>query len=109
MAIYMLEATYTPEAWAKMARNPEDRRQAVRPMLEKAGCKLIEMYFAFGKYDVITFFDAPDATTAAAVAITAAGAGHLSAARTTVLLTVEEAMAAMKKAGGVGQLKTPLT
>ena len=107
MALYMLEAAYTPEAWAKMVRNPEDRREAVRPMLEKAGCKLVAMYFAFGKFDVITLIDAPDATTAAAVAITAAGAGHLRATRTTALLSVEEAMAAMKKAGSVGQLKTP--
>jgi uncharacterized protein with GYD domain len=107
MAIYMLQAAYTPEAWAKMARNPEDRRQAIRPMLEKAGCRLIEMYFSFGKFDVITLIDAPDAATAAAVAITAVGAGHLRAASTTPLLTVEEAMTAMKKAGSAGQLKTP--
>jgi uncharacterized protein with GYD domain len=107
MPVYMLQTAYTPEAWAKMARNPEDRRQAVRPMLEKSGCKLIEMYFSFGKFDVVTLLEAPDATTAAAVAITAVGAGHLRAARTTPLLTVEEAMAAMKKAGSVGQLKTP--
>lgn len=107
MAIYMLQAAYTPEAWAKMAKNPEDRRAAIRPLLEKAGCKLIEMYFALGKFDVVTLLEAPDAATAGAVAIAAAGAGHLRVAQTTALLTVEEAMAAMKKAGSLGPLKTP--
>jgi uncharacterized protein with GYD domain len=109
MPMYMLQTAYTPESWAKLVQKPEDRREAVRPMLEKAGCKLVEMYFAFGKYDVVLIIEAPDATTAAAVAINAASAGHIRAAHTTALLTVEEAMAAMKKAGAAGQLKTPLS
>lgn len=107
MPLFMIQSAYTPEAWAKMAQNPEDRREAVRPLAEKAGCKLVDFWFSFGKYDAVVLIEAPDEVTAAAVAITAAAAGHVRAVQTTALLTCEQAMAAMKKAGGLS-LKTPL-
>lgn len=101
MSLYMIQVSYTAEALAAMARNPQDRRQSIRPMAEKLGARLVDLYFSFGDYDVLSIVEAPDATTAAACAISAAAAGHLKAIKTTVLLTVEEAMEAMRKAGSV--------
>ena len=44
--------------------------------------------------------EAPDDTTATAGLLAAVSAGHLRATKTTRLMTVEEAMEAMRKAGG---------
>ena len=31
MALYLTRFSYTPETWARMTKNPEDRREAARP------------------------------------------------------------------------------
>ena len=43
--------------------------------------------------------EAPDETTAAAVSLAVTSPGHLKAVKTTPLLSVEQAMEAMRKAG----------
>jgi uncharacterized protein with GYD domain len=109
MALFMIQATYTPEAWARMAQKPEDRREAVRPLAEKLGGKLIDIYFCMGEYDAIVLIEAPDAASAAAASVGAYAAGHLRAIKTTPLFTVEEAMGVMRKVGSIGALRTPLS
>ncbi len=47
----------------------------------------------------MVIMDVPDAATAASVSIAATSAGHLKSVQTTVLMTVKEAMEAMRKAG----------
>ena len=81
-----------------MTKNPEDRGQAIRPMVEAAGGRLRDVFFCQGDYDVIALFELPDAEAANAVAMAAAGAGHLKTYKTTPLFTVEETMRAMRKA-----------
>ncbi len=34
MSLYMMQFAYTSEAWAALARNPEDRSNAMRGLLE---------------------------------------------------------------------------
>src|ERR1700722_7880239 len=101
MALFMLQATYTPEAWAKMVKNPENRETAIRGLAERAGGRLQHLYFGFGKYDVTAIFEAPDSKTASAIAIAANAAGHLKNNQTTELVTSSEAVEIMKKAGGL--------
>ena len=99
MPIYMSQFTYTPEAWAALTRNPADRREGLRALLEKLGGRLIELYYGFGEYDGVMLLEAPDDTSAVAGVLAAIGAGHLKSIKTTKLLTVEETMQAMRKAG----------
>ena len=98
---FMVQASYTPESWAKMAKNPEDRTAPVKALLEKVGGRLIDMYYCFGEYDVIVICEAPDETTSAGAVLASFAAGHLKASKTTILLTVEQAMEAMGKAGTI--------
>jgi uncharacterized protein with GYD domain len=98
----MVQAAYSATSWAAMVKSPEDREKAFRQLIEKAGCKLVSFYFCFGEDDVVGIFEAPDNATAAAVAIHASGTGHLRNYRTTPLLTVEETLAIMRKAGDIG-------
>jgi uncharacterized protein with GYD domain len=109
MALFMIQAAYTPEAWARMAQKPEDRREAIRPLAEKVGGKLIDLYFCMGEYDVVLLVEAPDAASAAAASVGAYAAGHLKAIKTTPLFTVEEAMGVMRKVGSLGVFRTPIS
>lgn len=99
MPTYMIQATLTAEAWKNLAERPEDRGQVLAAHMEKMGCRLLSFYFAFGESDTITMFEAPDDATAGAIAVSVTAAGHLKSIKTTKLLTVNEAMEAMRKAG----------
>ena len=101
MALYMVQFAYTAESLATMAKNPQDRSIPSSELIEKSGGRLIGFYFCFGKYDGVALYEAPNDTTATAISIAAASAGHLKASHTTRLFTVEETMEAMRKAGGL--------
>ncbi len=101
MPFFMVQAAYSATSWAAMVKSPEDREKAFRQLIEKAGCKLVSFYFCFGEDDVVGILEAPDNATAALVAITASGTGHLRNYRTTPLLTVEETLGIMRKAGDI--------
>ena len=102
MAGYLLQIAYTPESWAAMMKHPEDRVEAVRGVVEKLGGKVGSFWMSFGDYDLIGILSMPDNVSAAAFAIALAGGGACKGVRTTPLLTVEEGIAAMRKAGTCG-------
>jgi len=102
MACYLLEVGYTPEAWASMISKPQDRLEAVRPVVEKMGGKIVQGYYAFGEYDLIAIIEMPTNVDAAAFSLAAAGGGACRAVKTTPLLTSAEAVEALKKAGKSG-------
>jgi uncharacterized protein with GYD domain len=99
MPLYMTQFAYTPEAWAALAKNPQDRTEALRGLTSKMGGKVVGFYYSFGEYDGVAIFEAPDDVSAAAVAVAAAGAGHVRSTKTTRLLTAQEAVEVMRKAG----------
>ncbi len=101
MAVYMVQAAYTAEAWATMTKNPQDRSVAVSELAQKLGGRLIGLYFCFGEYDVVALTEMPDDNAALATSVAAVTPGHLKAIKTTKLFTVEETMEAMGKAGSL--------
>jgi uncharacterized protein with GYD domain len=65
------------------------------------GGRMLSFYNSFGEYDVLVIWEAPDESTAAAIVLAATSpGGHLSRVKTTVLLSAEEGVEAMRKAGG---------
>ena len=101
MAQFLLQVAYTPDAVAGMVKHPEDRAAAARAAVEKLGGKMEGFWFAFGDYDVVAIIDVPDNVSAAACAMVVGQTGQFKAYKTTPLLTMEQAMQAMKKAGAV--------
>ncbi len=97
MTLYLTRFSYTPETWARLSKNPEDRREAARKYIESVGGKLHGFWYAFGAYDGYNLWEAPDNVSMAAVAIAISGGGALSKLETTVLLSVEETMEALKR------------
>ena len=106
MALFMIQAAYTAEAWASMIKKPEDRSKAVAALAKDLGGKMVSLYHSFGKFDVVMIVDMPSNVEAAAASLAACAGGHLKSLQTTPLLTVEETMDAARKAGGV-RFKTP--
>ena len=102
MPLYLTRFSYTPETWARLTKNPEDRREAARKYIESVGGKLHGFWYAFGSYDGYNLFEAPDNVSMAAVAIAIGGGGALSKIETTTLLTVEETLDALRRAQKVG-------
>lgn len=102
MTHYMLQASYTPQAWAALLKNPHDRVQALKPVLDKLGGKVESSYFAFGDYDIVAIVQMPANTDMAAFSIAAAAGGAVKSLKTTPLLTTAEGLDAMRKAAASG-------
>jgi len=98
MPLYLTKFSYTPETWARLIGNPEDRRKAAQSYIESVGGKLHGFWYAFGDHDGYNLFEAPDNVSMAAVALAIGGGGALRSLETTVLLSVEEVMEALGKA-----------
>ncbi len=102
MPHYLIQAAYTPEGWAALVKTPQNRVEAVRPSIEKLGGKIEGAWFTFGDYDIIVVVQMPDNVSAAGIAMAFAAGGACKSVKTTPLLTVEEGVEAMKKAGKTG-------
>lgn len=101
MPFYLTRFSYTPETWARLIRNPEDRRLAARQYIEAVGGTLHGFWYAFGEHDAYTLWEAPDNVSMAATALAISAGGALSSFETTVLLTVDETLAALQKASSI--------
>ena len=102
MPLYLSKFRYTPETWARMIANPEDRRKAAKSYIESVGGKLHGFWYAFGTHDGYNLWEAPDNVSMAAVALAIGAGGALGSLETTVLLSVEDTIEALRKAGQVG-------
>jgi uncharacterized protein with GYD domain len=98
MPLYLSKFSYTPETWARMIGNPEDRRKPAQSYIESVGGKLHGFWYAFGDHDGYTLWEAPDNVSMAAVALAIGGGGALRSLETAVLLTIEETMEALRTA-----------
>lgn len=98
MPIYLTRFSYTPETWARMIANPEDRRKAAATYIEAVGGTLHGFWYAFGEHDGYNLWEAPDNSSMASVLLAIGAGGALSSCETTVLLTVEETLRALKTA-----------
>jgi uncharacterized protein with GYD domain len=99
MPQYLLQVAYNAEGWAALVKNPQDRSEAVRPAIEQLGGRIESFYMTFGEYDLVCIVKMPDNASAAAFSIAAAAGGAVKAIKTTPLMTTQEGVEAMRKAG----------
>ena len=98
MPLYLMRFSYTPEAWSRLIKQPEDRRDVARAVVEQLGGKLHGFWYGFGEHDGYVLIEAPDNVSAAAFSVGIAAGGSLRSAETTPLLTVEETIEMLEKA-----------
>jgi uncharacterized protein with GYD domain len=104
MAHYLLQVSYTPEAWAAQIKNPQNRNDVMRPIFQKLGGKMIgdQSFLAFGQHDIVGICELPDNVTAAALSVAVAASGAVKSCQTTPLMTWDEGVQVLQKAEGVG-------
>jgi uncharacterized protein with GYD domain len=97
MPHYMSQVSYTGEALKAQIDTTQDRQSHIRALIEAAGGELHSWFYAFGEYDLIVIYEAPDHVSAASVLLAAAssGAGKIA---TTALMTADEGVEAMRRA-----------
>jgi len=98
MAKYLIRVAYTPEAWAAMVNEPQNRYELVKPAVESLGGKFEAAWFAFGEDDLVGIIDMPGNVDAAAFAVGVAAKGAVKKLTTTPLLTIEEGVEVMRRA-----------
>jgi uncharacterized protein with GYD domain len=107
MAHFLVQVAYSSEAWASLLKRPQNRIGVVSGAVEKLGGSVVNGWLSFGEYDTVVILDMPDNIAAAAFAAAIAAGGSCKAVKTTPLLSADEGVAAMKKAGSSGY--TPLS
>ena len=101
MPLYLTRFSYTPETWAKLIKNPEDRREAAKQYIESVGGRLHGFWYAFGEHDGYNLWEAPDNVSMAATALAIGAGGALRSIQTIVLLSVEDTLAALEQASSI--------
>ena len=102
MPHYLIQGSYTAEAWQALLNKPEDRREALRPVIEKLGGRIVHSWYTFGRHDFVSIVEIPDNVSAAALALAQRAGGALQSLETTPLLEFAEGLEAMKRASKAG-------
>lgn len=102
MPAYMMQVAYTPEMIKTAIGNPKDRTLHINQVIENLGGTMHGMWFCFGDYDVVGFYEMPDNESAAAFALAIAGGGAVKSVKTTPLLSEAEAISGLYKAQKCG-------
>jgi uncharacterized protein with GYD domain len=98
MPFYMFTASYKPEAIKAMVGKPQDRGEAVKPLMAALGITLHHLFFMLGKEDIVAIMEGPDDETAAAGSMVIAASGAFSGGAITKLMSTADGMVAMQKA-----------
>ena len=102
MPLFLSQVAYSEDGWQALVSNPQNRLDAIRPVVDKLGGRIINAYFAFGDYDFILIAEFPDNVSAAALAIAAAAGGAVKSIKTTPLMEAAEGLEAVRKAASSG-------
>ena len=102
MPHYLVQVGYNTSGIAGLVKEPQDRIEKVTPAVEALGGRIECAYYAFGEHDIVLICEMPDNASAAAFALAVGAGGTVGSYKTTVLLTPQEAVEAMGKAGGSG-------
>jgi len=105
MPQFLVQFSYTPRSVKRLVEQPDvDHAGQAAAMLASLGGRLIGYWYAFGAFDGVVVMEAPDTSSAAAVAMAIGGTGEVSRLETTVLLTMDEAQQAMRRAAAATHL-----
>ena len=99
MAHYLVQLSYTAESYAAQLKNPKNRIEAVKPVLDQLGARILHAYYALGDADLVFIVDAPSNVSVAAAAFAFQAGGAIKSYKTTPLMTLEEGVDALKKGG----------
>jgi uncharacterized protein with GYD domain len=110
MSHYLIEVSYTSEAWSSQIDSQADVVERITPAVKAAHGTIETMYYAFGGRDLIGIIDFPKPEDAVAFGLVVSSSGALSSYKTTPLLTVAQGKASMSQAAQIrGAYSPPVT
>jgi len=98
MALYALQTAYAPIGWAALLKDPQNRMEAVKPVVQRLGGSVVDGWLTFGDYDVLVICQLPDNVSATALSMAISAGGAVKSVKTTPLVTFDEGLEALKKA-----------
>ena len=99
MPNFLIQFSYASHSIKEMIGQPDlDRAAQASAMVASLGAKLLGYWIAFGEFDGVVLLDAPDNSTIASIGIAIGSTGEVSRLETTVLLNMDEAQKAIRKA-----------
>jgi uncharacterized protein with GYD domain len=107
MPMFITYASYSHSGAKGLIEKPEDRSGAIKTLVEKAGGKLIALYFTTGSNDVVLVSETADGSDAVAVGMAVAASGSLSKIETVRAWTPSEFKGIAEKAAKVAGAYTP--
>src|SRR5260370_32116144 len=60
MAFDALQTAYAPVGWAALLKDPQNRMEAVKPVVQRLGGSVVDGWLTFGDYDVLVICQLPD-------------------------------------------------
>ncbi len=102
MPKYLIQFTYSDDALAELVTHPQDRGAVISELFDRLGGKVEAFHHALGEYDLIIIAEFPDNETLAAIQIAIRSAGVEKNQQITTLLSREEAVNALRRAGSSG-------
>ncbi len=89
---------------AELVRHPQDRGATVSELFDRLGGKVEAFYHSLGEYDLVIIAEFPNDETMKAVQVAIRSTGVNKDYKITTLLTREEAVSALQRAGSSGYL-----
>jgi uncharacterized protein with GYD domain len=107
MAQFLFQVAYTSDSWKTQVRDQGNVLDRIQPLLKACNGRADSCFYAFGDYDLVLIADFPSGEEAAAFSLAANAGGSLRTIKTTPLLTVEQGLAAMRRASEAGKSYVP--
>ena len=101
MTRYLIQIAIAPQAMAAVIQNPHNRAEAVRPIFEAVGGRLEEYYIAVGGNTAYIVAELPDEKSLGVINMAVFAGGAVTSMKSTAIVTAEEAVDVMKKAGAI--------
>tara|TARA_Y100000588_G_scaffold268024_1_gene283208 strand:- start:410 stop:748 length:339 start_codon:yes stop_codon:yes gene_type:complete len=108
MALYMMQIKYTREAIKDIAETGSNREDAVRPLIEKCGGKLINFYGLVGQeYNIVLIVEFSDLPNYLGMALSGILGGAIADWKTVQLFTAEEMVSATETYRATKEVYSP--
>ena len=102
MAKYLIEETISPQGYAGIIKNPEDRSEVLKPLFEAAGCKLEQFYISGIENKAYLIVESPDLDCVSIIGTNFMAGGAAASIKYIPLITWPEAVDFVKKAASLG-------
>jgi uncharacterized protein with GYD domain len=107
MPLFITYASYSHAGVKGLVTKPQDRSEAVKALIEKAGGKLVALYNTTGSNDVVLVSELPDGSDAVAMGMAVAASGAMSRMETVRAWTPSEFKGVAEKAARVASAYAP--